>query len=105
MGNSSIAKKSLLFRWASRSALRVSMLAAWIVILAEDLDGSAASAWTVHSNSLKAPRTFVTMAWRAVKQSVLRLASRVYATVSWVRSRGLELITGTLEPVGGVGLS
>src|SRR3546814_20373202 len=100
MGNSSIAKKSLLFRWASRSALRVSMLAAWIVILAEDLDGSAASAWTVPSNSLKAPRPFVTMAWRAVKPSVLWLASLVLSSVRWVMSMLSVLLVGLLPWLG-----
>ena len=42
-GYSSMAKKSLVRRWASRSALRVSMLATLIVTVALDFDGSVAS--------------------------------------------------------------
>jgi hypothetical protein len=36
VGNSSMERKSLLFRWPSRCSLRVSMLATWIVTLALD---------------------------------------------------------------------
>ena len=62
-----MARKSLLRRCSSRWALRVSMLAALIVTCARELAGLAPSSVAVPSNSLNAPRTLVTMAWRATK--------------------------------------
>ncbi len=58
----SMSKKSLLRRWASRSALRVSMLAAWTVRLRLELAGFSASKEPEPLNSLNEPRTLVTMA-------------------------------------------
>ncbi len=82
VGCSSIARKSLLRRCSSRWALRVSMLLAWIVTVAVERDGSLPSRTAVPSNSLKAPRTLVTIAWRATKPMRLWPGSRVYGPVS-----------------------
>ncbi len=60
-----MARKSLLRRWPSRSALRVSMLAARMVSSADELAGFSPSTWTVPSNSLNEPRTLVIIACRA----------------------------------------
>ena len=43
------------------------MLAAWMVSWALDLAKSPASTTALPSNSLNAPRTLVTIAWRATK--------------------------------------
>ena len=64
-GNVSMSKKSLLRRWPSRSALRVSMLAASMVSSRWLAAGFSASKYPVPVNSLNEPRTLVTMAWRA----------------------------------------
>ncbi len=74
-GNSSMARKSLLRRCSSRWALRVSMLAAWMRRRALERDGSLPSRWAVPSNSLKAPRTLVTIACRATKPMRLCVGS------------------------------
>ena len=62
-----MSKKSLDRRCPSRSALRVSMLAAWIVSRSCDVLGSSASKEAEPAKSLNDPRTLVTMAWRATK--------------------------------------
>ena len=63
--DSSMSKKSLLRRWPSRSVLPVSMLRTLMTICALDCVGLRSSRWTLPSNSVNEPRTFVTMAWRA----------------------------------------
>ena len=69
-GYCSIARKSLLRRWASRCSCRVSMLAAWMTSLTEDWE-TTSSMCTVPSNSVNCPRTFVTMACRATNPTVV----------------------------------
>jgi hypothetical protein len=65
-GYSSIAKKSLLRRCASRSALPVSMLLALMVSRPLEFAGFAPSTWKVPSKSENDPRTLVTIACRAL---------------------------------------
>ena len=76
-GYSCIARKSLPRRCSSRWALRVSMLAASIVTCTREFAGLAPSRVAVPSNSLNAPRTFVTIAWRATKPIRVCAGSRV----------------------------
>ena len=71
-----MAKKSLLSRWPSRWALRVSMLAAVIVSCELEFVGLAASRVAVPANSLNEPRTLVTIAWRATKPMRVWVGSR-----------------------------
>ena len=70
-----MSKKSLLLRWLSRSSLRVSMLAAWILSSRCEPAGRSASKYPLPSNSLNEPRTLVTMAWRATKPMRLCVGS------------------------------
>src|SRR5215207_2278908 len=90
-GNVSISRKSLLRRWASRCSLRVSMLSALTVTVTDDLLGSSPSSCAVPSNSLKAPRTLVTIACRATNPIRVCAGSRVYWPVSSVRAVGVVM--------------
>ena len=76
-GYSFIARKSLPRRCSSRWALRVSMLAVSIVTCTREFAGLVPSSVPVPSNSLNAPRTLVTIAWRATKPIRVCAGSRV----------------------------
>jgi hypothetical protein len=58
-------------------------LLAWIVTCTLQVLGSADGSCAVPSNSLNAPRTFVTMACRAAKPILVCAASSVYVPTSW----------------------
>ena len=81
VGFASTLRKSGDFRWASRSAFEVSMLAAWIVSWALDAPRFASSIVNWPSNSPKLPRTFATMAWRAVKAMLVWAGSMTQVPV------------------------
>ena len=76
-GKVSTSKKSAERRCASRSAWRVSMLAARMFTLAEEAAGSVVSRCAPPSNSLNWPRTVVTIACRAEKPIRLWVMSSV----------------------------
>ncbi|CAM5678140.1 hypothetical protein SGRIM128S_07407 [Streptomyces griseomycini] len=86
VGNSSVLKKSALFRWPSRSALPVSMLSITTSTVAVELDGSVPSRRSVPVKSWKLPLTLVTMACRATKPIVVCAGSIVYSPVRAARS-------------------
>lgn len=75
-GNVGASRKSLVRRCWSRCSTPVSMLSALITTWPEERDGSAPSRWAVPSNWWNAPRTLVTMAWRATKPIRVWVGSR-----------------------------
>ena len=81
-----MSKKSADFRWASRSALPLSMLAICAVSVALEADGLAPSRVMEALNSLNEPRTLVTMACRATKPKRVWAGSMVQVPLYWVRS-------------------
>ena len=73
----STSKKSALRRCASRSAEPVFTEASCTATVAVEALGLAASTTMVPATSSNAPRTLVTMAWRATKPTRVWLASMV----------------------------
>ena len=76
-GYLSCSKKSPESRWPLRCSLRVSTLATFTVAVALLFSGFAPSMWISPSNSLKPPRTLVTMACRAMNPTELCATSKV----------------------------
>ena len=70
-------KKSWDRRWASRSGVPVSMLAAWIVKATVDRSGEASSKVIEPPRSVKRPRTLVTRwrTWKMASEWVLSIAN------------------------------
>jgi hypothetical protein len=71
VGNSSVLKKSALFRCPSRSADPVSMLSILTSMVAVERDGSVPSRCSEPVKSRNLPLTLVTIAWRATKPIVV----------------------------------